>query len=73
MLKMQSENPTDAIGKAKELIESCCKTILDNKGVAWDKNWNMGKLTGETLNLLNLNQFRKTILYQKTLRLFLGI
>ena len=45
---------TDAIGKAKELIESCCKTILDNKGVAWDKNWNMGKLTGETLNLLNL-------------------
>lgn len=39
MLRMQNENPTDAIGKAKELIESCCKTILDNKGVAWDKNW----------------------------------
>ncbi len=54
MLKMQSENPTDAIGKAKELIESCCKTILDNKGVAWDKNWDMGKLIGETLSLLNL-------------------
>lgn len=54
MLKMQNENPTDAIGKAKELIESCCKTILDNKGVKWDKNWDMGRLTGETLNLLNL-------------------
>ena len=54
MLKMQSENPTDAIGKAKELIESCCKTILDNKGVAWDKNWDMSKFTGETLSLLNL-------------------
>lgn len=54
MLKMQSENPTDAIGKAKELIESCCKTILDNKGVAWDKNLDMSKLTGETLSLLNL-------------------
>ena len=54
MLKMQSENPTDAIGKAKELIESCCKTILDNKGVAWDKNWDMSKLTVETLSLLNL-------------------
>lgn len=54
MLKMQSENPTDAIGKAKELIESCCKTILDNKGVAWDKNWDVGELTGETLSLLNL-------------------
>lgn len=51
---MQTENPTDAIGKAKELIESCCKTILDNKGVTWDKNWDMSKLTGETLNLLNL-------------------
>lgn len=33
MLRMQNENPTDAIGKAKELIESCCKTILDNKGI----------------------------------------
>ena len=54
MLKMQSENPTDAIGKAKELIESCCKTILDNKGVDWDKNWDMSKLTGETLSLLKL-------------------
>ena len=54
MLRMQNENPTDAIGKAKELIESCCKTILDNKGVAWDKNWDMSKLTGETLKLLNL-------------------
>ncbi len=31
MLKMQSENPTSAIGQAKELIESCCKTILDGR------------------------------------------
>ena len=28
MLENQSNNPTEAIGKAKELIESCCKTIL---------------------------------------------
>lgn len=54
MLEMQTENPTDAIRKAKELIESCYKTILDHKGVAWDKNWDMGKLTGATLSLLNL-------------------
>ena len=54
MINMQTENPTDAIGKAKELIESCCKTILDNEGMVWDKNWNMSKLTGETLKLLNL-------------------
>lgn len=54
MLSMQSENPTEAIGKAKELIESCCKTILDNNGIMWDKNWDVGKLAGETLNHLNL-------------------
>lgn len=29
MLSMQKSNPTEAIGKAKELIEACCKTILD--------------------------------------------
>ncbi len=54
MLSMQETNPTDAIGKAKELIESCCKTILDNNGVTWDKTWDVTKLTGETLKLLNL-------------------
>lgn len=54
MLKMQTENPTDAIGKAKELVESCCKTILENKQIQWDKNWDLGRLTGETLKLLNL-------------------
>lgn len=54
MLKMQSENPTEAIGKAKELIESCCKTILDENSVEWDKNWDVGQLTGETVKLLKL-------------------
>lgn len=54
MLKMQSENPTEAIGKAKELIESCCKTILDENGIKWDKNWDVGQLTGETVKLLKL-------------------
>ena len=54
MLRMQSENPTEAIGKAKELIESCCKTILDENGVNWDKNWDVGQLTGETVKLLKL-------------------
>lgn len=33
MVKMQDENPTEAIGKAKELIESCCKTILEKKDI----------------------------------------
>ena len=38
MLKMQGENPTEAIGKSKELIESCCKTILELEGCAIEKN-----------------------------------
>lgn len=54
MLAMQSTNPTEAIGKAKELVESCCKTILDYHSIPWDKNWDVGQLTGETLKLLKL-------------------
>ena len=54
MLKMQSENPTEAIGKAKELVESCCKSILDENSIEWDKNWDVGQLTGETIKLLKL-------------------
>ena len=49
-----SENPTDAIGKAKELIESCCKTILDDDKIEWDKNWDVGKFAGETMKHLKL-------------------
>ena len=54
MLQMQSTNPTEAIGKAKELIESCCKTILEVNSLEYDKNWGVGKLTGETMKLLKL-------------------
>ncbi len=54
MLKMQSENPTEAIGKAKELVESCCKTILDENGKEWDNTWDVGQLSGETIKLLKL-------------------
>lgn len=54
MLSMTESNPTEAIGKAKELIESCCKTILDSREIEWDKNWDAGQLTGETLKTLKL-------------------
>ena len=54
MLKMQVDNPTEAIGKAKELIESCCKTILDENHVNYDKSWEMSKLTSETIKLLKI-------------------
>lgn len=38
MLSSVESNPTDAIGKAKELVESCCKTILENLNEPYDKN-----------------------------------
>lgn len=49
MMKLQEENPTDAIGKAKELIESCCKTILDDLQIVQDKDWSVNQLAQKTL------------------------
>lgn len=54
MIKMQDENPTEAIGKAKELIESCCKTILLKSGNEIDKNWDIIKLTDATFQYFNI-------------------
>ncbi len=54
MYANQSENPTESIGKAKELIESCCKTILENKGIQIDKKWDVNRLVSETRKLLRI-------------------
>lgn len=54
MVRMQSENPTEAIGKAKELVESCCKTILEDNNISIDRKWDMVRLTDETLKLLKV-------------------
>lgn len=54
MLSMQKENPTEAIGKSKELIESCCKAILESHNKQYDKNWDVPKLTNETMSLLKV-------------------
>jgi len=56
--RMQSSVETDpelAIGTAKELIETCCKTILTEKGITFDSGTDLPKLmrlTQEQLNLL---------------------
>lgn len=39
---------------AKELIESCCKTILDNLGIEWNKTDDVPQLTSKTMDVLNL-------------------
>ena len=54
MQKSISSNPTDAIGKAKEIVESCCKTILEEHKKEIDKNWEVPKLVKETCKILNL-------------------
>lgn len=54
MLSLCDTNPTEAIGKSKELIESCCKTVLEETKTAINKDWSVGQLAGEVLNLLRL-------------------
>lgn len=54
MVKMQDENPTEAIGKAKELIESCCKTILELEGCVIEKKWDIIRLVDETFKYFNI-------------------
>lgn len=54
MLKMKDENPTEAIGKAKELIESCCKTILRKEGIEVDRKWDVIRLVDETFKFFNI-------------------
>lgn len=48
------ENPTLAIGQAKEFIESSCKYILESKGVEINKKWDLNDLTRESMQKLEL-------------------
>ncbi|MDD5807075.1 MAG: abortive infection family protein [Eggerthellales bacterium] len=56
LMRMREENPTEAIGKAKELLESCCKTILEEQDVEIERTWDVSRLTKETLDLLNVKK-----------------
>lgn len=46
--------PHVAIGTAKELIESCCKNILHERGKEINKSWNLLELSRETYKELQL-------------------
>lgn len=54
MIKMQKENPTESIGKAKELIESTCKTILNKINIELNKNDDINSLINNTLDNLKI-------------------
>lgn len=54
MLQMQVTDPTNAIGTAKELIESCCKTILNEMSISYTKDDDVPQLASKTMDALNL-------------------
>lgn len=49
------DNPTTAIGIAKELVESCCATILQSRGVPFAKEDDLPKLLDKTTRSLGIN------------------
>ena len=47
-------DPELAIGTAKELVETCCKTIMTERNEKIDKNWNLSQLVKNTCKILKL-------------------
>lgn len=54
MFDSQSKNPTEAIGKAKELIESCCRTILRERNISINEDWTLSQLVRTTQESLHI-------------------
>lgn len=50
-----SEHPTASIGIAKELIESCCVTILDQRSAPYTKADSLPRLVDKTQSALSIN------------------
>ncbi len=48
------QSPHISIGLAKELIETCCKSIFNERKQGYDKDWDLPKLMKETTKLLKL-------------------
>lgn len=51
---IQEGKPTEAIGISKELVESCCKTILEESGTIGFENDNIPRLVKKTMELLDI-------------------
>lgn len=54
MLENQDSYPAEAIGKAKELVESCCRTILLRRYETIDKDWTFQQLVGRVFKVLDV-------------------
>lgn len=55
MMNMADEHPNLAIGKSKELIESCAKTILKDQKIDFDTNMELVQLVKKTYQTLNIH------------------
>lgn len=54
MLDNQDTYPAEAIGKAKELVESCCRTILKERNKAINKDWTFQQLVNQVFSTLDV-------------------
>ena len=54
MLSTQETYPAEAIGKAKELLESCCRTILKERNVQIENKWSFQQLVSKCLEELDI-------------------
>ena len=54
MLDNQEIYPAEAIGKAKELVESCSKTILTEHKIGIDKDWSLQQLVSKVMEELKV-------------------
>ena len=55
LMEMRTKSPADAIGKSKDLIESCCKTILECQGEAWSSDDGVTQLAKRTAKVLAID------------------
>lgn len=68
------KSPDVAIGISKELIESICKTILEERQVTIDKNWDLPQLLKQTTKQLQLtpDEISEQIKASQTIKSILG-
>mgnify|MGYP001678895318 FL=1 len=55
LMEMRTKSPADAIGKSKDLIESCCKTILERQGEDWSSDDSVAQLAKHTAKVLAID------------------
>ena len=55
MLAMTEQDPEDAITSARAVVESTCKVILEELGVAYEDKWDLGRLYKEAARVLQLS------------------